>query len=435
MKSKLGRGLPSPAGRSESAALSDTAGTVLGAAVMRLLQARPPGDTASGVYPLREPHAAFAARMLLVREAECSLDLQYYIWHGDLTGTLLFKALHEAAERGVRVRLLLDDHNTQGLDPALSSLDLHPHIEVRLFNPYTLRKLRWLNGLIDFTRLNHRMHNKSFTIDNQATIVGGRNIGDEYFGAGDALLFNDLDVLAVGPVARAVSADFDRYWNCASAVPVARLLSPATPAQLADLLARAADVETSPRAAAYVQAVRESEFVDELRQGTIDLQWVPTELISDDPAKALGQAQPDTMFPARLVAALGRPQHELDLVSAYFVPGKQGVADLAGLARDGVAIRVLTNALESTDVAVVHAGYAKRRRALLRAGIALYELQRQAAPPRRNRSVAAEGIAGKPKKHLGGSGVGGSSAASLHAKTFAVDRDRIFVGSFNFDPR
>ena len=261
---------------------------------------------------------AFAARMELARAAQRSLDLQYYLWHGDLTGTLLLQAVHQAAERGVRVRLLLDDNNTVGLDTTLAALDVHRHIEVRLFNPFTLRGARWLDGLTDFARLNRRMHNKSFTVDNQATIVGGRNIGNEYFGATDALLFSDLDVLAVGPVAQAVSADFDRYWQCASAVPLARLLPPATPAELQALAALATRIEHSPQASVYVAAVEQSSFVESMRQNTLEMQWVPTLLISDDPAKALGKARPETLFPVRLRAALGRPERELDLISPYF---------------------------------------------------------------------------------------------------------------------
>ena len=178
-----------------------------------------PGKT--GIHALPEPRDAFAARVLLAAAAEKSLDVQYYIWHRDQVGYLLFEALWQAAERGVRVRLLLDDHNTRGLDPTIAVLDAHPNIEVRLYNPVVQRDARALNFLIDFTRVNRRMHNKSFTADNQVSIVGGRNIGNEYFGAGSGVGFADLDVIAVGPAVRDVSKEFDLYWNSPSAYPAA----------------------------------------------------------------------------------------------------------------------------------------------------------------------------------------------------------------------
>ena len=194
--------LPPPKDRVETTALTDTAGTRLGRSVTPGVAANP-GKT--GIHALPDPRDAFAARVLLANAAEKSLDAQYYIWHGDKVGYLLFQALWQAAERGVRVRLLLDDLNTKGLDPTLAALDAHPNIEVRLYNPLVERNARALNFLTDFTRVNRRMHNKSFTVDNQATIVGGRNIADEYFGAGTDLTFADLDVLAVGSAVPEVS--------------------------------------------------------------------------------------------------------------------------------------------------------------------------------------------------------------------------------------
>ena len=368
--------------------------------------------------------------MLMVSVAQRSLDVQYYIWHDDLTGTLLLQALIDAANRGVRVRLLLDDNNTSGLDAAMAVLAAQSNIEVRLFNPFANRSVRWLGYLTDFDRLNRRMHNKSLTADNQATIVGGRNIGDEYFDASDDFMFADLDVLAIGPVVQAVSADFDRYWASGSAYPVTLLLPRATPEEVDTLRVKATQIRLSSQASRYVEAVRRSNFVEHLIRGDLDLQWVPVKLITDDPAKALGMAQPDVMFPARLNKALGRPERSLDLVSPYFVPGDTGVEDLAELVRGGVQVRVLTNALEATDVAVVHAGYAKRRRAMLEAGIVLYELRRTARESVQRSAILRQRI---PSGSRGS--IAGSSASSLHAKTIAVDCERIFVGSFNFDPR
>ena len=408
---------PSLEGRGTSQTLTDTASTALGRAILPRASAYP---DRSGIHALPDSHDAFAARVLLARAAERSLDLQYYIWRSDLTGTILFAELQAAAARGVRIRLLLDDNNTSGLDPILTALDANPNIEVRLFNPFMNRRLRQLGYLTDFFRLNRRMHNKSFTADNLATIVGGRNIGDAYFGATDGVLFADLDVLAVGPVVNAFSQDFDRYWNSGSSYPADRLLPPVTPAQLDELAETAARIQTAPAARAYVATVRQSPLVSSLLRGELALEWAPTMMISDSPAKGLGLAGPEAMLASKLQSAMGGAIRELDIVSPYFVPTRSGVDALTALTTQGVAVRVLTNALESTDVALVHAGYARRRKALLQAGIQLYEL-------RRDRNA--------PRSRSGSRLLGGSSASSLHAKTFVSDRSRVFVGSFNFDPR
>jgi len=373
----------------------------------------------AGFHTLDDARDAFAARMLLAQAAERTLDIQYYIWRGDMTGMMLLEALHAAADRGVRVRLLLDDNGTAGLDETLAALDAHPNIEVRLFNPFALRRPKMLGYLFEFRRLNRRMHNKSFTADNQATIVGGRNIGDEYFGATDGVLFADLDVLAVGSIVGDVSADFDRYWASVPAYPVGQLLPPISASRLGGLAARAATIESHPAATAYVRAVRSQPFVRELLAGTLPLTWAPARMVSDDPAKAQGRAQPEGLLAHQLAAIIGAPEKELDLVSPYFVPGSQGTAAFAAMARRGVQLRVLTNALEATDVPVVHSGYARRRKDLLEAGVRLYEM--------RSASHHSSRPEGKP--------LFGSSGSSLHAKTFGVDRTRAFIGSFNFDPR
>ncbi len=407
--------LPTLEGRSASTVLRDTADTRLGRSIEPLVGARP-GQ--AGIVALAQGRDAFAARSLLADAADKTLDVQYYIWHADMSGTLLFEALHRAADRGVRVRLLLDDNNTVGLDALLAALDAHADIEVRLFNPFMHRRWRALGYLTDFPRLNRRMHNKSFTADNQVTIVGGRNVGDEYFGAGQAPLFVDLDVMAVGPVVDEVSQDFDRYWASASAYPAARMLPAAEPASLSALAEAASLVERDPAAREYMEAIRSLPFVHALLDGSLPLAWATTHLVSDDPAKGLGRAAPESLLPQRFAAILGVPAKEIDLVSPYFVPTAAGVAYFADLARRGVKVRVLTNSLEATDVAAVHAGYAKRRRALLEAGVELFEMKRMALTP-------------LARDH----GLTGSSGTSLHAKTFAVDGARVFVGSFNFDPR
>lgn len=407
--------LPPLGNRTPSTAFVDTQSTRLGESVARLAGQHP---GLSGIHPLRDARDAFAARILLAAAAQRTLDVQYYIWHRDLSGTLLFKALHDAAQRGVRVRLLLDDNNTSGLDDILAALDAHPRIEVRLFNPFAMRHLRPLAYVTDFPRLNRRMHNKSFTADNQATVVGGRNVGDEYFGATDGVLFADVDVLAVGPVVQQTSSEFDRYWNSASAYPADLVLPPARRETLTEIKASAQRIERDPAAIAYMDAIRNSAFVQQLLAHTLPLEWAPARVVADDPAKALGNASPEAMLVAQIKAIFGAPAKSIDLVSPYFVPGEEGTAMFHEWRRRGVRVRILTNSLEATDVAAVHAGYAKWRERLMRDGVQLYELRRTAE-----------------KGEGGSAGIFGSSAASLHAKSFAVDGARIFVGSFNFDPR
>jgi len=410
-------GLPPLEGRQATTAFTDTGATPLGRAIQPRVAEHP---AKTGIHALRLPTDAFAARVLLARQARRSLDLQYYIWHGDETGTLLFEALWDAAERGVRVRLLLDDNGIAGLDRTLAALDAHPNIEVRLYNPFANRGMRALNFVTDFSRLNRRMHNKSFTADNQASIVGGRNVGNEYFGAGEGTVFQDLDVLAVGPAVREVSAAFDLYWNSASAYPAEGIVGAAGADARTLLEAKFAAAHASPAAQAYLTALRETPLVGELLEGRLPLEWGDAQLVYDDPHKTLDTGeQTDLLLLPKLLRLLGTPREDLEMVSPYFVPGEDGSRALAGLARRGVKVRILTNSLAASDVAAVHAGYAKRRADLLRAGVRLFELKPTAAREET-----------QDKKTFGG-----SSAASLHAKTFAVDRERGFVGSFNFDQR
>ena len=409
--------LPSLEGRTATTALDDTSGTRLGRAVAADVAGNP-GKT--GVHPLPEPHDAFAARVLLAAAADKSIDAQYYIWHDDQVGDLLFEALWQAAERGVRVRLLLDDLNTGGLDSMIVALDAHPNVEVRLYNPLANRGLRVLNFVTDFTRVNRRMHNKSFTVDNQVSIVGGRNIGNEYFGAGQGVLFADLDVIVVGAAVREVSKEFDLYWNSASAYPAASLLGAPGSDSAAGFQARLAATRADSQAVDYLEAVRTTPLVRNLLGGQLALEWTLAQLVYDDPAKTLDTtARTDVLLFPELVRTIGRPVKSFDLVSPYFVPGDEGTAALVAQASNGVTIRVLTNSLASAEANVVHAGYAKRRKDLLEAGIRLYEIK-PTAPEKRH-----------SEKERSGS----SSSGALHAKTFAVDRSRIFVGSFNFDQR
>lgn len=368
----------------------------------------------SGVVVLNEGGDALAARVLLADAAELRIDAQYYIWRHDNAGTMLLAALRRAADRGVAVRLLLDDVNTAGLDDALAALDAHPCIEVRMFNPFRWRRWRLLGLLADFTRLNRRMHNKSFTVDAAVTIVGGRNIGDEYFGTGDGMQFTDLDVLAIGPVVADVVRDFERYWTSAPAQPLARVLGGIKGLRE---LTRASSRLLPSVADRYAGTLVRERCVRELLGGLLAFDWAHTRLVSDEPAKVLGHARKRGLLWSKLREIVGTPRHDLQLVTPYFVPTAAGVAFLENLAAQNVRISILTNSLEATDVAAVHAGYARWRQPLLRAGIALFESRRTVPLPRKRRRR------------------GGSATSSLHTKIFAIDGERVFVGSFNFDPR
>jgi putative cardiolipin synthase len=414
-------GLPPNVERPPSSAFTDTGNTRLARGLAAAVAANP-GKTA--VYAMPSGREAFAARVALASVAERSIDAQYYIWHDDVTGALLMRALRDAADRGVRVRLLIDDNNTKGMDAVIAMLDAHPHIEVRLFNPFANRSARLANFASDFSRLNRRMHNKSFTVDNQVTVVGGRNVGDEYFGAADEIEFADLDVMAAGAVVREVSVQFDAYWNSVSAYPAASIVGPSSTEAAAQVLAHWSQVLAQPRAGKYADAVRDTPLVRQLLSAALPVEWVTARLVFDDPAKVLHPPERTElhMLP-RLQAAMGKIETELCLVSPYFVPTDDGTRALRALADSGVQVRVLTNSLSATDVGPVYAGYSKYREPLLTGGnLKLFELKRTAPDD----SEAAD------RKRRG---IGSSSDAGLHAKTFAADRRRIFIGSFNLDPR
>jgi putative cardiolipin synthase len=372
----------------------------------------------SGFIPIDDGRVAFAARVSLALAATRSIDIQTFIWHPDATGTLLFEEVMRAAERGVRVRLLLDDLNTLGTDPTLALLASQPNIELRLYNPFVGRGSRTLGFLGDFTRLNHRMHNKSFTVDGAVTVVGGRNIADEYFEIGEVGLV-DLDVIAVGDAVQQVANEFDLFWNSPSAYPATMIIADVQPEERETLAKRAQAFRDSPFAAKYVEAIARTDVVQGLKSGTMRLEWTTARLVHDEPAKTLSSGEhSELLLLPRLEAAFGRPVRSLDLISPYFVPGPAGTEALSALAKRGVRVRVLTNSLAATDEKSVHAGYLRYREALLRAGVELFELRPEA------RSI--ERRAGE---------VGRGSKAGLHAKSYAVDGRAVFVGSFNLDPR
>lgn len=376
-----------------------------------------PGLT--GIYPLADARDAFAARALLTTLAEQTIDVQYYIWRNDFTSTLLLVTLLEAADRGVRVRLLLDDNGINGLDNTLAALDRHPNFHVRLFNPFVVRSPKWLGYLTDFSRVHRRMHNKSFTVDNQMTIVGGRNVGDEYFGATDGLLFSDLDVIATGPVVHDVSGHFDEFWNSKFSFPADAILPPSS-VDPHDMLVNKSHTISTTSAQYYLANVESVYFLEQLATGSLELTWAPTRMVSDPPDKIADKVPEKALINRQIQEAIGLPQHSLTLISPYFVPTAEGLEYFQELASRGVKVRILTNSLEATDVTPVHSGYARYRKPLLTAGIELFEMRRLG-----NGEEQAKESAGPL----------GSSGSSLHAKTFVVDEKRVFVGSFNFDPR
>ena len=373
----------------------------------------------SGVYIMGDAPLAFAARALLAQRAQKTIDIQYYIWQADITGTMLLDALVQAAERGVRVRLLLDDNGITGLDDALLALNNHPNIEVRLFNPFVQRKLKWLGYLTHFSRVNRRMHNKSFTVDNVAVVVGGRNIADDYFGATKQVLKEDLDLIAIGDIVNKVSADFDLYWASDSAYPIT-LLVDSNNTDVYSTKRFFPDRLTDPNRQTYLDLISRSALIDDLANGRTAFTWTKVDMLSDSPAKTLSKHRKSELLAVKLRKALGEPQRSVIIVSPYFVPTRQSVAYFVDLAKSGVTVSILTNSMLATDVLPVHAGYAKHRKVLLAAGVLLYELK-----------PAYSGTS-KLKDKLSPFG---SSASSLHAKMFAIDDKRLFIGSFNFDPR
>ncbi|MCA0198091.1 MAG: phospholipase D family protein [Proteobacteria bacterium] len=372
----------------------------------------------AGLAILADNLDAFAVRAVSARAAGRSLDLQYYIWHPDLTGNLLHAELLNAADRGVRVRLLLDDMNVHGSDSVLAALDTHPGIEVRLFNPTRAREGtlgRGMELLLRFFSVNRRMHNKAWIADGRLAVVGGRNIGDEYFDAAAEVNFMDTDVAVVGPPVAQAEAIFDAYWNSASAIPLDELVV-AKPGSLGRLRHGVEAGALAKRAEPYRQRLEAAPSVQDLMGGRRGLHWTAdATIVSDPPEKAEG-AEPagDWMGPL-LAAHAGRASRELKIISPYFVPGEAGVEWIAGLRGHGVEVGILTNSLAANDVVAVHGGYARYRVPLLEQGVSLFELKHYG--PKNRASLF------------------GSSGASLHTKAFVADRAHGFIGSFNLDPR
>lgn len=379
---------------------------------------------ASGFHLLHEGRAALAARLSLAEQATHTLDVQTYLFHNDTTGKLVAAALLAAADRGVRVRVLIDDIDSGDKELGLATLDAHPNIEIRLFNPFHTRGanllVRGWQMLQDHVRLSRRMHNKAFIADNQVAVTGGRNLGDEYFDAHRDVAFVDLDVLAAGPIVNDLSQSFDVYWNSEAAVPASALPVAPDDARLQRARRFLADFRVRRLHSDYGRALAAADPVPGLLTGTARWRVARATLIVDPPEKARGPGIATSELMAGQLAGLWiTPERRALIVSPYFVPGAMGMAYFRYWRHQGVQIDVLTNAYAASDVPVVHAGYANYRIPLLEAGVNLFELKPD-----------AEARGGR-LRDLGS----GSSRASLHAKAFVFDDRHVFVGSFNFDPR
>jgi putative cardiolipin synthase len=389
------------------------ADTPLDRFVVPLLRAHP-GET--GLELIDGNLEAFAFRVRMARRAERSLDLQYYIWEDDLTGRLLLHEVLDAADRGVRVRLLLDDVYNQARDLVLLGLDTHPNVEVRLFNPIRARRRglrRGIELLLRVYRATRRMHNKAWIADGRVAVMGGRNIGDKYFGASKASNFRDLDAIVVGELVGDAARWFDTYWNSAAVVPIAALRR--RRGKLRKVRRSLARFRKRAPARPFLDRVAQDESVQALLASAGPRHWVKeTRFVCDPPEKCDGQYE-DQWLRALVGPVLLSATRQLHILSAYFIPGPTGTQALLGMVKDGVSVSVLTNSLAATDVAAVHGAYARYRKRLVRGGVQLYEMK----PYKRRRRVS----------------IFGSSAASLHTKAFTIDGRSGFVGSMNFDPR
>lgn len=370
----------------------------------------PKSETA--FYPLNQGNDALLGRIALIESAEKSLDLQYYIYRSDETSQLITWRLYEAAKRGVRVRLLLDDMQKRN-DAGMAELNAHPNIEIRLFNPHQYRDARVFALANDFERLNRRMHNKALIADSVSAIVGGRNIGNEYFSFESNVEFGDFDVMLFGEVVTQTADQFDLYWNSIYAVPMEWIVPEADKVADRAIQAQVRTLELEEKFSTGPYNFKELDLYEELQQGNLKLYWGKGEVWFDLPDKIATQE-------SQLIANLGELLENVDssfvLISPYFVPTESGTKALTDAAKRGIDITIVTNSLASNDVFAVHGWYAKYREDLVKAGIKLWEVKASAKI--------------KSKWSLTG-----SSRASLHAKLMMIDENKLFVGSMNWDPR
>ena len=373
---------------------------------------------------LNDAFISIAARLHLIHQAKHSLDLQYYIWKNDSIGQLMLAELLKAADRGVKVRLLIDDQNGTQLDARLKALSQHPNFEIKLFNPYKYRQFRLMDYLFRFSAINHRMHNKLLIADGSIAITGGRNISREYFDASEHFQFTDMDILFAGTAVNAANQSFIDFWNHQLSYAIPQLLGTADADDLKAVRLLYAQSTLFPQGATD-QKIKQAQqqIAQSLKERPI--QWATAHFLADSPDKIQGKANADQLLYRQMIRLMGKPQRHMELVSAYFVPTVKGADYLSQLAEHQVKVRILTNSLQANDVAVVHAFYQQYRQQLLRHGVEVYEFKPYID---RKRRTWYESMTGNviPAK--------GKNASSLHAKFFDVD-GKVFIGSFNFDPR
>ncbi|MBW1784659.1 MAG: phospholipase D family protein [Deltaproteobacteria bacterium] len=403
--------LPSDYPRSESVAIQDYQSTPIGQK-FAADEVEHPGE--SGFAIVRYGRPAFNIRIAMTDVAEKTLDLQVYIWEADETGRILAERLIRAADRGVRVRLLVDDMGKGASDESFAAMDAHANIEIRIFNPFANRGAKMLGFVHDMDRVNHRMHNKIMVMDNSFAVVGGRNVGDHYFAVNPDTNFRDLDIVAVGPVVRDISGVFDHFWNGKWSIPMAALVeSPYTADGLQSVVE---ELREKIAVGDYPYSV--DEDVTATRAILADLKntliWAPGKVVWDDPA-SIGETGETGEMKTGFRRKFDTVQESLIIESAYFVIGDRGVAGAKGLVDKGVRVRVLTNSLVSNDVLAAHAGHAKYRKQLLEAGVEVYELRADSGVIQKNWS--------------------GDSKAGLHTKALVFDNESLFIGSYNLDPR
>ena len=367
----------------------------------------------SGFYMLRTGKDAFEVRLGAVQGATKTLDIQYYIVEDDETGSILLDQVLLAADRGIKVRIIVDELHMEKAGDTLSVLNLHPNIEVRGFNPITTRKESFLERiqvwLTEFDRYTRRMHNKALISDGQVAIVGGRNLGDSYFDNNtEDFNFSDLDVLAAGPIVSRISASFERYWNSDQVHPLYHL---------DDMQADSNRVNEVLTKLKKNEDPEQQNLAEKIRDDKIHLVWAEAEFSADKPEKADSEASAAESPAMRLDYLLDHAEKEFVAVSPYLVPTEDGMKWFENIVKRGIRVRILTNSLASTDVFAVHAAYSKYREALVKLGIDLYELK--PVPGKRTRQNI----------------LGTSSRSSLHSKIYIVDRRYVIVGSFNLDPR
>ena len=431
--------LPTDVARPVSTALASPGETRLGQAVAaRASKAGTRND--SGFALVSSAELAFTSRMTLIKAAQKTLDIQYYAIFADDTTERMFDALREAAARGVRIRILLDDFNTSGKNAQVLRLAFEKNMEMRLFNPLPGGRsslfFRIIRNLHDVAGMQRRMHNKIFVADNAVAITGGRNLGETYFGQSAGTNFIDIDLLTTGRMARDLSRSFDQYWNNPLAYPAQSLMTAEAIEALKAPLPTQADFATnsrtfpapgsatSPPALPALPALPEDT---DLR--LIEWTWAPSAMLVDKPSKigadadSVQEAQDTTVD--GLLQLMTEARRDLLIVSPYFVPGQRMMKQLEGIRQRGVRVRVLTNSLASNDAPAAHVGYARYREALLRLGIELYEMRAEHPS-----SVSSLGALGGSQ----GGGAGGSRA-SLHAKVVVIDDRLLVVGSMNLDLR